>query len=109
MENKTLGIVSLSTGLAAVLLQLFNVVLGMIPFLNMLTILVFPLILILDVVAVTTGAVGAHLSSPGTTGRGLSIAGLCIGLLHLALLVFGFVMVLLIVVMLLVVGMLGQM
>jgi hypothetical protein len=84
MESNTTGTVALGSGIGVIVVQLLMLCTGMIPFVNFINILLFPLVLILDVVAIVTGIMGMKKANLiGGVGKGPSIAGLVIGILHL--------------------------
>ncbi len=93
MEPNTTGNIALGTGIGVIVLQLVIFCTGMIPFVNFVNLLLFPLVLILDVVAIVTGVMGMKKAALlDGAGKGPSIAGLVIGILHL--LFIGFLVVL---------------
>jgi hypothetical protein len=83
MESNTTGMVALGSGIGIVVLQLLMICTGFIPIVNFINFLLFPLVLILDVVAVVTGGLGIKKAGElNGVGKGPSIAGLVIGILH---------------------------
>ncbi len=88
MDKNTQGTVALGSGIGVVFLQIAMVCIGIIPFVNFLNILVFPLILILDIVAIVTGIMGMKKAKLlDGLGKGPSIAGLAIGIGHILLMI----------------------
>jgi hypothetical protein len=97
MENNTTGTVALGTGIGVIVVQLLMVCTGLIPFVNFINLLLFPLVLILDVVAIVTGVMGMKKAKLlNGLGKGPSIAGLVIGVVHLVLILGALVLALII-------------
>jgi hypothetical protein len=88
MDKNTPASVALWSGIAVVALQIISFCIGWIPFVNFLNLLLVPLIFIADIVAIVTGFIGLKKANLlAGLGKGSAIAGLCIGGLHLLLVV----------------------
>lgn len=84
MESNTTGTVALGSGIGVIVVQILMICTGLIPFVNFINFLLLPLVLILDVVAIVTGVLGMKKAALlDGRGKGPSIAGLVIGILHL--------------------------
>ena len=88
MEPNTTGTVAMGAGIAVVVLQIVMFCAGFIPIVNFVNFLLFPLILILDVVAIVTGVMGMKKATLlGGVGKGASVTGLTIGIGHILLMI----------------------
>ena len=88
MEKNSLGTAALGTGIGVIVVQILMFCTGLIPFVNLVNFLLLPLVLILDVVAIVTGVMGMKKAKElNGLGKGPSIAGLAIGVVHLLLIV----------------------
>jgi len=93
MEPNTTGTVALGSGIAVIVLQIVMFCAGLIPIVQFVNLLLLPLIIILDVVAIVTGVMGMKKAALlNGTGKGAAVAGLVIGILHI-LLVIGMIII----------------
>ncbi|MFH1463212.1 MAG: hypothetical protein ABIO70_02390 [Pseudomonadota bacterium] len=96
MEKNTPASISLWTGVGVIALLILMFCLGFIPLLNLLALLLFPVVLIGDGVAIVTGIMGIKRANVlNGLGKGAAMGGMIIGILHLLLLLFGFIMAIL--------------
>ncbi len=97
MEPNTPATVSLGSGIAVIILQIVMFCVGFIPILNFANLLIFPIILILDVVAIVTGILGMKKAALlDGRGKGAAIGGLVIGIGYILLIAVLFIIGLLI-------------
>ena len=86
--QNTMAMVSAGAGAVGVIALLLNCCIGFIPIVNMLGIIIFPVALLANIIAIITGILGFRTASETGVGKEMAMGGIAAGTLSF-LLYFG--------------------